>query len=176
MLSDQLNQEVVDLATEITSDAVRYFEKAVERSGLVLTAELRNSFQYQIVQQAGRLAVSGDIYFTGYGRLKDMRLLTYSTHPPVDALEEYVEKVGLSKFPWVDRFGRKQVPTTQSDARHIAWAIAMNIKKVGTVRRKSSARWYNRTKSDFVNVMRRRMLERTQDLVLRAMKDQLEGN
>lgn len=175
MLSQQLNQEVVDLATEITSDAVRYFEKAVERSGLVLTSELRNSFQYQIVQQAGRLAVSGDIYFTGYGRLKDMRLLTYSTSPPVDALEEYVEKVGLSKFPWVDRFGRKQVPTTQSDARHIAWAIAMNIKKVGTVRRKSSQRWYNRTKSDFVNVMRRRMLERTQDLVLRAMKEQLEN-
>ncbi|WP_165933515.1 hypothetical protein [Arundinibacter roseus] len=48
MITDDLNQEIIDLAMEITPDAVGYFEKAIGRSGLLLTSELRNSFEYQI--------------------------------------------------------------------------------------------------------------------------------
>ncbi|TDB66800.1 hypothetical protein [Arundinibacter roseus] len=175
MIADDLSQEILDLATEITRDAVGYFEKAIERSGLLLTSELRNSFEYQINHQAGQLAVSGDIYFKGYGRMKDMRSLTYLNMPSVDVLEEYVDKVGLDKFAFVNRFGQRKLPTKQSDARHIAWAIAMHKKRIGTVRRKRSSTWYNRTKVDFMNVMRRRMMERTQVLVMRALKEQAEG-
>ncbi|TDB62801.1 hypothetical protein [Arundinibacter roseus] len=104
-----------------------------------------------------------------------MRSLTYLNMPSVDVLEEYVDKMGLDKFAFVNRFGQRKIPTKQSDARHIAWAIAMHKKRIGTVRRKRSSTWYNRTKVDFMNVMRRRMMERTQALVTRALKEQVEG-
>jgi DNA polymerase elongation subunit (family B) len=51
----------------------------------------------------------------------------------------------------------------------------MHRKKVNNVGRRPNQRWYNRTKADFVNVMRRRMLDRTRSLVAKAMKEQLEA-
>jgi len=104
-----------------------------------------------------------------------MKRLNYVGMPPIDQLETYIEKIGLDKFAWVNRFGHRKVPTTRSDARHIAWAIAMHRKKVNNVGRRPNQRWYNRTKADFVNVMRRRMLDRAQSLVAKALKEQAEG-
>ena len=176
MITQELSQELIELTTELTREAVGYFQRAIERGNLVLTAELRNSFEYHITQQAGRLAAAGEIHFRGYGRYKDMRRLNYVGLTPIDQLEVFVEKVGLNKFAWVDRFGHRKVPTTRSDARHIAWAIAMHRQKVRSISRRSNQRWYNRTKADFINVTRRRLLDRTRTLVTKAMKEQAEGN
>jgi hypothetical protein len=41
--------------------------------------------------------------------------------------------------------------------------------------RRPKQRWYNRTKSDFINVTRLRLLDRTRSIVTRAMKEQTEG-
>jgi hypothetical protein len=175
MIQDELSQEIIALTTEITREAVGYFQRALDRGNLVLTADLKSSFEYHITYQAGQLAAAGEIHFGAYGRFKDMKRLNYVGMPPIDQLETYIEKVGLDKFAWVNRFGHRKVPTTRSDARHIAWAIAMHRKKVNNVGRRPNQRWYNRTKADFVNVMRRRMLDRAQSLVAKALKEQAEG-
>lgn len=173
-LNDELREELVALATEVTREAIGYFEKAIQKQGIVLTGQLRDNFEMNIIQQASRLAVSGEILFKGYGRFKDMRSLTYAFTPPVDVMEEFVEKVGLGQFAYVPGYKGTAVPTTQAAQQRIAWAIALGLKRAKIVRRPNGG-WYNRTKADFMNVMRRKLLERAQTTLAKGFKDQLEG-
>ncbi|AEI46806.1 hypothetical protein [Runella slithyformis] len=175
MISEELQREATELAEEITRDAVGYFEKAIERAGIVLSGDLKNSFEYEIIQTAGRLSVAGVIHFKGYGRFKDMRVLTYALMPPIETMEDFVEKVGLEKFAYVPGYSSIDVSNIKNAAKRVAWAVAMSRKRVPTVRRKSRSAWYNSTKSNFLNVMRGRMLDRAQSIVLRAMKEAAQG-
>ena len=175
IISEELQAEAAELAEEITRDAVKYFEKAIERAGITLTGQLKDSIEYRIIQQASALSVAGVISFKGYGRIKDMKTLHYSLMPPIEAMEDFVEKVGLEKFAYVPGYFTTQVSTVANAARRIAWAVAMSRKKVPTVKTPKRKQWYNRTKADFMNVMRRRMLDRTQAIVLKAMKEAATG-
>lgn len=175
MISEELQKEATDLAEEITREAIGYFQKAVERSGIVLSGDLRNSFEYQIIQTAGQLSVAGVIEFRGYGRFKDMKVLNYLAPMPLEAIEEYVNKVGIHRFAYVPGYQYGEIPTTINVARRIARQIIQARKKVPVVRRKAQHTWYNRTKADFMNVMRRRMLDRAQTILLKAMKEAALG-
>lgn len=175
MISEELQREATELAEEITRDAVGYFEKAIERAGIVLSGDLKNSFEYQIIQQASKLSVAGVITFKNYGRLKDMKVLNFSKPMPIDEIEKYVNQVGVEKFAYIPGYEGKEIPTTINVARRIARQIIMARKKVPIVRRKARNAWYNKTKADFMNVMRRRMLDRAQTIVLKAMKEAAQG-
>jgi len=173
-ITDELRQELIELATEVTREAISYFEKAIEKNGVVFTTQLRNSFEYRIIQQASSLAVSGEILFKGYGRFKDMRSLTYAFVPPVDVMEEYVDKIGLGQFAYVPGYNGTTAPTAPDARMRIAWAIALGLKKAKIVKRDNPG-WYNRTKADFMNVMRRKLMERAQGIVAKGMREQMEG-
>lgn len=179
MISEELQREATELAEEITRDAVRYFEKAIEKAGIVLTGELKNNIEYQIIQQASKLSVAGVISFKGYGRMKDMRTLTYSMMPPIEAMEYFAEKVNIENFAYVPGYKTYDsgmwYATDRIAFKRIAWAVAMSRKKVPVVRHNARNRWYNKTKADFMNVMRRRMLDRAQAIVLKAMKEAAQG-
>ncbi len=173
-LKDELEEEMLELATEVTRDAIAYFEKAIEREGIILTSQLRNSFEYRIITQAGRLAASAEIMFSSYGRFKDMRTLNYVMLPPIDLMEEFVEKIGLNQFAYIHGYEGKAVPTVPNAANRLAWAIAIRLKRAKIVRRPNKG-WYNQTKADFVNVMRKRLLEKAQDIVAKGMATELGG-
>lgn len=179
MISQELQKEATDLAEEITREAIKYFEKAIERAGLVLTGELKNNIEFQIIQQASKLSVAGVISFNGYGRLKDMRVLNYSMMPPIEAMEYFVQKLNIENFAYVPGYkiygSGMWYATDRTAVKRIAWAVAMSRKKVPTVRHNTRNRWYNKTKADFMNVMRRRMLDRAQTIVLKAMKEAAQG-
>lgn len=91
--------------------------------------------------------------------------------PPIEAMEDFVEKVGLEKFAYIPGYSSIDVSNIKDAAKRVAWAVAMSRKRVPTVRRKSRSAWYNSTKSNFLNVMRGRMLDRAQGIVLKAMKE-----
>lgn len=175
-ITDEFHDEIVEIAAEITREAISYFEKAIQRSGIVLTGDLKNSFEHQIIQQASAMSVSGVISFKGYGRIKDMKALTWAMMPPIDSMEYFVEKVGIENFAFVPGYKRYDsgmwYAVDRIAIKRIAWAVAMSRKTVPVVKQQN--RWYNKTKADFLNVMRRKMLDRTQHLFLKSFKDQLQ--
>ncbi|MDI9871344.1 hypothetical protein, partial [Flectobacillus roseus] len=75
--------ELEKMMAEIMQEAEKNFQDAIERKRLVLTDELKNSFQRFVVKKA--TGIAGEIVFDGYGRYKDMKVLSYNMHmPPTD--------------------------------------------------------------------------------------------
>ena len=103
---DEFLEDFTDEAVEIAAEAVEAFRKNIERAGLELTDELKQDFQYHILRQVNQLTLEFD--FREYGRFKDMALLRYSTHmPPIDAMEFFVDKIGLDKFAYIEGYEGK---------------------------------------------------------------------
>ena len=67
------------------------------------------------------------VVFAQYGRIKDMKgPLNRTKAPPIEELEAYVKKVGLSKFSYIPGYtGRSKVlPTSDRAINRIAWGLA----------------------------------------------------
>jgi hypothetical protein len=171
-----LQDEALKIIEDLTREAVGYFEKAIEAKGLILTSELRNNFRYDVVAGAGGLLASATIYFEGYGRILDMKKLRYSTVANLDAMEAFVEKIGVDKFPYVPGYTDKtRVPTVNQAVKRIAAGIAWQRYKIGTVNQGKTKAWYTRTLNDFVNVSRRRISEILATHVAQSVKFGLGG-
>jgi hypothetical protein len=54
---------------------------------------------------------------------------------PLDAMEFFVEKIGLDHFAYVMGYQGKSVPTVTNAARRIAWVITIGRRKVPSVKR-----------------------------------------
>ncbi|OIN61161.1 hypothetical protein [Arsenicibacter rosenii] len=165
---DEIATEVLE---ELTADALLYFRRALEAKRLVLTEELMRSFRYHIVRSATQVAAEIDLL--NYGRFKDMRQLRYrGSMPPIDAMEFFVEKVGIGNFAYVsgywDRTGSR-IATVPNAVRRIAAGISFS-RKVYTTKRPYSGTWYNETKMNMVNVGKKRLAWRTSEWIAAQIK------
>jgi hypothetical protein len=143
---------------EITADALMYYQRALQAKGLVLTGDLLQSFRYRIIQTATQ--VVAEIELLEYGRFKDMRRLRYDSFPNIDALEEFVQKIGPDNFAFVPGYGPdRRVPTIPNAVRRIAMGIGFS-RANQIVTRKFSGTWYNETKMNMVNKSKGRLAER----------------
>ena len=161
-----------EVLEEITADALLYFQRALERKGLVLTRELMDSFRYNIVRSATQIAA--EIELMEYGRFKDMRRLHYTGMPPIDAMEFFVQKIGAANFAYVPGYGaNRRVPTVPNAVRRIAAGISFS-RKGQTINRKYSGTWYNETKMDMINVAKYRLGQRTSEWIAWQIVQQAE--
>lgn len=162
-----------EVLEEVTADALLYFQRALASKGLVLTAELMQSFRYHIISNAQQ--VSADIEFRDYGRFKDMRRLRYQGQPPADAMEFFVNKIGVNNFAFVPGYkADRRVPTVNNAIKRIASGVSFS-KKGRTQNRKYSGTWYNETKMDMINVAKGRLAAKTDQWVRWQMKQQGEA-
>jgi hypothetical protein len=169
-----LQTEALRIIEEMTREAVHYFEKSVEASGIMLTDDLKNSFRSEITAASGNLLASATISFEGYGRLKDMKSLKWSRPANLDAMEEYVKKVGVDKFAYVPGYEHSsKIPTTNIAMKRIAAGIAWHRFKISTVPNSKSKMWYTKTLNAFVNVSRRKMMGILASYSLAEMKESL---
>ncbi len=165
------DEEIAAAMAEIMADAEKMFKQALEEKRLVLSAELKESFDRIIVKNAAGIA--GEISFDAYGRFKDMKKLSFLDHmPPVYAMEYFVEKVGLDKFPWVPGY-KDKVATSLADINRIAWAIASSKKQAIDVKRKYRGTWYNDSKIKMINVAKKRFTWLTSEYVSWQVANQL---
>lgn len=174
--AEQLEQEAREMLEDITRDAITYFEAAITSKGLVLTQELRDSLKMEVISGIGTMQAATVIHFQGYGRYKDMKVLSYKDLMPVEALEKFVERIGVGKFAWIPGYEKqgRTMPITSRAIQRIAAGIVYGMQKKPTVNQGKRHAWYNRTKADFLNVTRRRLLERGREIALKALKDGLE--
>ena len=169
-----LQTEALRIIEDMTREAVHYFEKSVEASGMMLTDELKDSFKYEITAASGSLLASATISFEGYGRLKDMKTLRWQSPANLTAMEDFVKKVGVDKFAFVPGYEKTgKIPTANIAMRRIAAGLAWHRFKISTVPNAKSKMWYTRTLNDFVNVSRRKMMEVLSPYILESIKDSL---
>lgn len=171
-----LQAEASRVIEEITRDAVKYFEASIERRGMVLTDELKNSFRYNIIATSGDLLASAEIEFSGYGRYKDLKTMRYSSPTNLDAMEEFVKKIGVGNFAFVPGYEKsKKIPTANMAVKRIASGIAWHRYNITTVNNSESKLWYTKTLNSFVSVSRRKMMEVLGPYLLENMKGSFEA-
>jgi hypothetical protein len=141
-----LDEEVSDYATR----ALGLLAQAIQAKGLVLTEELLQSLRTEVVgATAQHVAVMG-VLFEQYGRIKDMKGLNRTKAPPIEELEAYVKKVGISHFAYVPGYKYGQFPRASKTAiNRIAWGLARAmVRDKADVRPKS---WFSKTFYSSIN-------------------------
>jgi hypothetical protein len=117
-----LDEEVSDYAAR----ALGLLTQAIEAKGLVLTEELLNSLRTQVVSATAQHVASMGVAFEQYGRIKDMKGINRTKAPPIEEIEAYVKKVGLSHFDFIPGYtDRSKVsPASSTAINRIAWGNA----------------------------------------------------
>ncbi|MGA0558277.1 hypothetical protein ACO2Q8_16580 [Larkinella sp. VNQ87] len=170
---NEIYDDLADLVEEIARDAIKRFQDYIQQYGIVLTDQLKRDFQYHILRTATTLAI--EIDFRQYGRFKDMAQLRYGAHmPPIDAMEFFVEKVGLDRFAYVLGYKGRAVPTVNNAARRIAWAISIGRRKVPSVRRGYRGTWYNSGKMAMIRQAQKQLSSRYSELIAPYLARKIE--
>jgi hypothetical protein len=116
-----LDEEVGDYAAR----ALGLLTQTIQAKGLVLTEELLHSLRTQVVAATANHVASMGVLFEQYGRIKDMKGLNRTKAPPIEEMEAYVKRIGLSNFPYVPGYKYGQFPLASKTAiNRIAWGLA----------------------------------------------------
>jgi hypothetical protein len=123
---------------------------AIQKKELVLTQDLLQSLRSEVVAASARHVASMGIAFEEYGRIRDMKGITRKKAPPLEAIEAYVEKVGIDQFNYVPGYRYGQFPLTKAVAlNRIAWGIARaKLRDNSQVRPKA---WFAKTFYSSIN-------------------------
>ena len=142
-----LDEEVGDYAAR----ALGLLAAAIQAKGLVLTEELLKSLRTEVVgATAQHVAVMG-VLFEQSGRIKDMKATNRTKAPPIEEMEEYVKKVGLSHFAYIPGYTdrSKVLPASSRAINRIAWGLARaKLRDNAQVRPKS---WFSKTFYQSIN-------------------------
>ncbi|WP_375445741.1 hypothetical protein [uncultured Fibrella sp.] len=128
-------ERIAQLLNAYIQKAENAFQRRISSQGLVLTGEMLNSFR-QYAAERGEGYVEAKLGMVGYLRMKDLKSLNYSRTPPLRALMDFVEKVGVDKFAYVPGYPQGVKPATEAKAiERIAWGIKMNMQRHPNVKR-----------------------------------------
>jgi hypothetical protein len=155
---------IEEILPQVAAEGMAFFQKEIASKKLVFTEQLVREFELSIQKEAD--SVSAEIRFEAYGRFKDMKYINRHKTTNIEALEKFIEEVGLSNFAWIPGYENSgHVPADSIAKRRLAWTIASSFTKVGIIERKYSGTWYNQTKMRMVNVARRRILNRAVEIL-----------
>lgn len=178
-------RELVPFCEEAFRTIARRVQDDLQKAGIVLTTELRDSISSEKLNVTSNLEAEFRLAMRGYGRYKDMRQLTYDDFTPkpggdfIEAIEEWVDAKGIRTFAYVPGYftdTKRRVIVPDSRARNrIAWGIAMRIVKKGTVRRKAKFWNSNRGKvyADVRKMIEERLPEETLNKLVEFYKKDL---
>ncbi|GAB2798743.1 hypothetical protein GCM10027275_50450 [Rhabdobacter roseus] len=123
------------LLQDFTKRVERGLQDAVRREGVVLTGELLHSIRAGSVTQ-GKGWISAHIYYSDLLRIKDMKVLNYSTIPPLGPLARWVEQVGTGRFAYVPGYPAGVRPATEIETIYrIAAGIQHHLRATPNVQR-----------------------------------------
>jgi len=155
-----LDEELGDYAQR----ALEVLTQAIQAKGLVLTQELLNSLRTQVLAASAQHVATMGIQFEQYGRIKDMKGLSRTKAPPLEEIEAFVKKVGVSHFQYVPGYKYGQFPLASKTAiNRIAWGIARaSLRDKDQVKPKSwFAKNFYSSINSFINAVTDRYLAAT---------------
>ena len=170
---EQYKAEIAEMLGEVSREALQNFERAIESKRLIFSQELKQSFDFSIMQGAEEIA--SEITFRSYGRFKDMKKLSYLDHaPPISAIAYFIEKTGVEKFAWVPGYEGKAASSVK-DINRIAWAIARSKKRAIDINRGYRGTWYNENKMKMINSAKKRLSSISSSWIYNNVQKQLEN-
>jgi hypothetical protein len=113
------------LGREWAQKTVRQLKENIKKKGLTVSRELIDSLDYELVDGTTPSIL---LSFSVHGRAIDMKELFWHKAPPVDKLEAWVKRRGVSYFNYVPGYKGvgDEVTGLPNAANRIAWAIARN--------------------------------------------------
>jgi len=110
------------------------FREAVNREGKILTGEMINSIKARAVE-TGKGFIMAHVSYSEILRLKDVKQLNFQRTPPIEAMREYVESVGIENFGYVPGY-KNSKPETETEAiERVSWGLKMARKTTPNVKR-----------------------------------------
>lgn len=160
-----IRQAIQEILPETVREGVMYLQKAIADKRVVNTHELLNSVDYVIHEET--TGMLGSIFFTDYGRYRDMKNLRWAGKmPPVEEMVAWIKEIGLGKFAWIPGYeATGKVPTMDQAIRRLSWSISKALGSVPVVKKKYTGTWYNENVMKMVNVTRKRILDRVAEIV-----------
>jgi hypothetical protein len=127
------NQETIDaIVFEILEDyvleCVNLFVSEIDTRKITATSALINSFQSDVIRNAGR--IEAEIKFLFYGKFKDMASIGFKKTPPAQAIEDWINAKGPSTFKLPN------APTISAAVKKLVWTIMRAIQKSHTITNK----------------------------------------
>jgi hypothetical protein len=180
MTENEIFDDVAVLVRELTRDGANYFKGAIDKSQLRLTDELYDSVQGIVIREAEGLGMEAQFFFKKWWRLKDMKQLNYSNSVSfkgayAEAMTDFVESIDLNDNVRINGYENRAVPTVPNARIRFRNTLIAYRKKVPVVKHDTKRRLYNKTKSQYLNVLKRRMAHRLSKKIPIFMKDVLEA-
>lgn len=165
-----INEELEDLQHY----SVLEMQKLIVKNKIKISGDLLESVKADVI------AVSKDAYaemmidFRGYGRYKDMRVVRHGSVPNIEAMKEFVKKVGLEKFEFIPGYNTGwKMPTTNRAIERIAWGVGIAMFKKGMTQRRGRG-FYNIGRSQATKRFRINVMERIQKTLLSALEADIQ--
>lgn len=168
---ENINQFINQELGNWSANVQRILIEKLRKSKLVLSTELINSLSYQVHDATAESIASVQLAFNDYGRMRDMRRLFYTKMPPVEAMEKFVESIGINKFKYIPGYSRGKIPAENIAIKRIAWGIAMAKFKESKHKPK---RWFARSFYGQINVLIQNLIAGYQDYAANSVVDQLK--
>lgn len=145
----------------------------LRRQRLELSGGLIDSMDAQVIAASGDILGKVHFVFSDHGRHKDMRNLVYTQQPPVEALEEFVRKVGVDKFRYVPGYTSGKVPSESIAIKRIAWGISKGRLKGYKHKPK---KWFAKSFYGQINVLIGTLIQGYQESLVNQAKAGIAGN
>ena len=167
----EINKLLEDALPYLQQMAVEELHRRIGKYDLKLTDDLYNSFKTLVLNGAAQVQKEILISFNMYGRYKDLKYVAYDnfTKPNnkgkkygnsdddapalVEAMEEMIKEVGISKFKYVPGYttnGSNRMPVTTRAIKRLAWTLAVDRLRKPRVRNRKKG-WYNEARAAIVN-------------------------
>jgi len=130
-MAEKQNQFINEAIQQWGSLVLAILADKIRQRKLVLSGELLRSLQFEVVKASGEATAKLYLAFEPSGRIKDMRAISRRKQAPVEAMEEFVKKVGIGKFRRVPGYKAGRVPTESQAINRIAWGIVRGQLKSG---------------------------------------------
>ncbi|PQA59163.1 hypothetical protein [Siphonobacter curvatus] len=129
------NPILAKILEDFTKQAERRFISAVRAEGLELTGELLASIHAAAVER-GQGFIRSSVMFSELLRIKDMKQLRYTTVPPLRAMVDFVEKIGIGRFAYVPGYPTGVTPRSEHAAvLRVARGLQFHFKSYPNIKR-----------------------------------------
>lgn len=145
----------------------------IKQRKLVLSGELLRSLEFQVIKASGEATAKLLLAFEDAGRIKDMRQISRRKQAPVEAMEEFVRKVGLSKFKRVPGYKPGRFITESAAVNRIAWGIVRGQMKASAHKPK---KWFAKPFYGTINSLIDQLLNGYSQFSIEAITQSLENH
>lgn len=163
-----INKELGEWAVYV----LQRLAEQIKKKNLILSGDLLKSLQYELLKASAENVAHLKLAFESSGRHKDMKTVYDDKMPPIDAMEDFIRKVGLQNFKYLPYRKGKKVPTESIIINRLAWGIAKSRLAQNTTKPK---KWFSRPFYGSINVLIENLTTKYGEIAARSITQPLNN-